>query len=170
MKIVAISDPAFASVFSAIGQHTFRETFAHLYAREDLDAFLADSHSTEKYHKLLTDSAYRLWLVHDDHEKPVGYGVCGPCTLPVPNMPANSGELGRLYVSSSAQKGGVGTRLLATCLNWLDSNFDHLFLSVYVDNTGAQRLYARHGFEKIHDYHYMVGTHADPEWIMQRLR
>lgn len=170
MKIVNTADPSLACVFAQIGQRSFTQTFGHLYQTEDLDHFLANSHSVDIYQSLLADPAHALWLAYNDDQKPVGYAVCGPCTLPVPDMPDHSGELARLYVLREAQGSGLGTRLLQICLSWLEDNFQHLFLSVYAENTGAQKLYRRHGFEKIHDYHYMVGNHADPEWIMKRAR
>ncbi|MEL7202230.1 MAG: GNAT family N-acetyltransferase, partial [Pseudomonadota bacterium] len=62
---------------------------------------------------------------------------------------------------------GLGDQLLTQCMTWLKAHFDHIFLSVYAENIRAQKLYTRFGFKKVHDYHYMVGNHADPEWIMR---
>jgi ribosomal protein S18 acetylase RimI-like enzyme len=82
-------------------------------------------------------------------------------------MPENSGELSRLYLRKSAQGGGLGARLLETALEFLRDRFEHVYLSVYAENTVAQRLYGRYGFVKVHDYFYRVGDHLDPEWIMK---
>lgn len=159
-----------AAALSRIGRSTFTDTFGHLYRREDLEMFLEDKHSPQAYARVLGDDRTAAWLVRDADEAIVGYAVAAPCDLPVPNMKPNAGELARLYLSKEAQGGGVGGRLLREALQWLTSNFDAVYLSVYAENPGAQRLYARHGFIKIHDYHYMVGNHADPEWIMELSR
>ncbi|MEQ8751584.1 MAG: GNAT family N-acetyltransferase, partial [Amphiplicatus sp.] len=117
----------------------------------------------------LNDAAWAIWIAEQDGV-PFGYSVAGPCTLPVPDMPESAGELSRLYLLKQSQGSGEGGRLLKVTLDWLEERFKHVYLSVYSENYGAQRLYARHGFEKICDYFYMVGEHADPEWIMERRR
>jgi ribosomal protein S18 acetylase RimI-like enzyme len=53
-------------------------------------------------------------------------------------------------------------------LSWLEERFDHLYVGVYSENFRAQELYRRYGFEKVGEYHFMVGDHADLEWIMRR--
>ncbi|MEO1707445.1 MAG: GNAT family N-acetyltransferase [Pseudomonadota bacterium] len=166
MDIKTVTDPALAPVFASLGAVSFTQTFGHLYTSEDLHAFLETSHHVDLYGRLLRDPAFCLWLVMDDGEA-VGYAVCGPSDLPVPNAPPNSGELCRLYMLQSAQGQGLGDQLLTQCMTWLKAHFDHIFLSVYAENIRAQKLYTRFGFKKVHDYHYMVGNHADPEWIMR---
>jgi ribosomal protein S18 acetylase RimI-like enzyme len=156
-----------AEVLSALGAETFTTTFGHLYSRENLEKFLTKGHSAEVYRKLAGDPESGVWIAEDKSGKGVGYAVAGPCTLPVPDRPASSGELARLYLLKDAQGAGLGARLLETALDFLRDRFEHIYLSVYRDNTTAQRLYQRYGFVKIHDYFYMVGDHADPEWIME---
>ncbi len=154
-------------MLSALGAETFTATFGHLYSAENLEKFLRKGHSVEGYRKLARDVESGIWVAEDDRENPVGYAVAGPCTLPVPDLPPKSGELARLYLLGDAKGAGLGARLLEIALDFLHDRFAHIYLSVYRDNTVAQRLYQRYGFVKIHDYFYMVGDHADPEWIME---
>lgn len=158
-----------ARTLSAIARTTFIETFGALYRQADLSDFLEKNHSVAAYEKLLADPKAALWLVEKD-SAPVGYCVAGPCTLPAPDKPPNAGELARLYLLQSTQGGGLGTRLLETALAWLTARFERVYLSVYAENFGAQRLYTRAGFIKVHEYFYMVGEQADPEWIMELRR
>ena len=155
-------------LISALSQRTFRQKFEHLYAPDDIAAFLADKHAPAVYQKLIVDENSALWLVEDDEGALIGYGSAGPCDLPVEDMPARSGELQRLYLERAYWGRGIGSALLQEILAWLDQRFDHLYLSVYSENFDAQRLYRRHGFEKVRDYIYMVGNHEDDEWIMGR--
>ncbi len=157
-----------AELLSKLGAETFTATFGSLYRPEDLAAFIAESHSAASYSRLLGDAAAAIWIAELNDGTPVGFAVARPCELPVPNMPPNSGELARLYVLPGAQGAGLGRRMLDEALLFLERNFDAVFLSVYKFNEGAQRLYARYGFEIIHEYDYMVGAHADPEYLMQR--
>lgn len=163
-----------ADALSALGVETFIQAFGHLYRSEDLNVFLAESHSAECYRQLIADPQCCVWTVKDV-QKDVGgalvaYAVARPCTLPVENMPVRSGELARLYLLKQYQGEGLGQWLLEVVLDWLESSFDHVYLSVYAENFGAMRLYERHGFEKISAYSFMVGNHADPEFIMKRVK
>lgn len=159
-----------AERLAALGAQTFVETFGHLYKEHDLAAFLKDNHSVAAYEDLLADAAWRVWIAETEEGEAVGFGVAGPCGLPVPDRPENSGELARLYILKAHQGGGLGSRMIEPMLKFLRENFDCVYLSVYSENYGAQRLYGRYGFEKIADYFFMVGDHADPEWIMQLKR
>ncbi len=156
-----------AEALSALGAETFISTFGHLYSRDNLQKFLQKGHSTDAYRAMLQDPGCAVFIAEDEGGAPAGYAVAAPCKLPVPDMPENSGELARLYLVKSAQGAGLGARLLETSLDFLRAQFEHVYLSVYRDNHAAQRLYERYGFVKIHDYLYMVGDHADPEWLME---
>lgn len=174
LPIAVCDDAAMADPLSALGRETFIQAFGHLYRREDLNAFLEESHSTACYRQLIADPQCRVWIAKDA-QKDIGgplvaYAVARPCTLPVEDMPARSGELARLYLLKQYQGEGLGQRLLDRALDWLESCFDHTYLSVYAENFGAMRLYERHGFEKVSAYSFMVGNHADPEFIMKRVK
>ncbi|MEL7486700.1 MAG: GNAT family N-acetyltransferase [Pseudomonadota bacterium] len=157
-----------AETLSNLGGRTFAETFGHLYKPSDLNKFLEKSQSVSVYRRLFNDPLWRAWIAETAAGEAVGYACAGPCDLPVPDRPAQSGELQRFYILAPHQGGGLGGRMLTIALDWLEARFDYLYLSVRAENFGAQRLYRRFGFEKVHDYFYMIGDHADPEWIMKR--
>lgn len=156
-----------AEALASLGAATFTATFGHLYTRANLDAFLKKNHAAAVYRETFSDPGSAIWIAEEADGRPLGYAVAGPCTLPVPEMPPGAGELARLYLVKEAQGTGLGARMLEAALSFLRANFDRVYLSVYRDNLPAQRLYRRAGFVKIHDYFYMVGDHADPEWIME---
>ncbi len=169
-SIAEVTDPALAATLADLGAETFTQTFGHLYKPEDIRLFLTEKHAVETYRDLITDNQSAVWLARDEAEAAIGYAVAGPCRLPAPDMPDNSGELSRLYVSEAARGAGLGQRMLTYVFAWLEARYDPIYLSVYSKNHGAQRLYKRYGFEKVHDYFFMVGNHADPEFIMKRRR
>jgi ribosomal protein S18 acetylase RimI-like enzyme len=157
-----------AEELSKLGGETFTQAFGDLYAEEDLNAFLTEKHAPQLYQKVLDDPAYGVWVARDNDGAAFGYVVAGPCDLPVNDMPDGAGELMRFYLLQDRQGAGVGGRMLRRVLDWLDQNFAHVYLSVYSENVGAQRLYARYGFEKTQEYFFMVGKQADREFIMKR--
>lgn len=102
--------------------------------------------------------------------------VVGQLTLHTnPNRPRrrHAGALG-MAVSDDWQGKGVGTALMAACVdladNWL--NLRRLELDVYVDNERAIRLYTKFGFEiegTMREYGFRDGHFIDT-YFMARLR
>ena len=166
---IRIAAPPDAAAIAELGARTFSDTFGHQYHPSDLRKFLEKSHAQAVYERLLANPSCRIWIAEAPSGEIVGYASVGPCDLPVPNMPRNAGELQRFYLLKPYQGAGLGSQLLSRALDWLEARFDHIYLSVYAENHGAQRLYERYGFQKVHDYFYMVGDHPDPEWIMKRV-
>ena len=92
-----------------------------------------------------------------------------PAHLPHPDVAPDDGEIQRLYVLRGHQGEGHGTTLLRTALEWLERNGPRtVWIGVWSENYGAQRFYARHGFDIVGEYLFMVGDHADREFITRR--
>ena len=103
-------------------------------------------------------------------QAPIGYVTACPAHLPHPDVSPDDGEIQRLYILQGHQGGGRGTLLLNTALEWLERDGPRtLWIGVWSENDGAQRFYARHGFETVGEYSFMVGDHADHELITRRL-
>ena len=157
-----------APVLATLGARTFTESFGQLYSDEDLQAFIDESHTPAAYGRVLTDPAYALWLAEDDGHA-VGYALAGPSGLPHADVAPGDGELKRLYMLASAQGGGVGARLFEQALAWLERAGPRtLWISVWSENYGAQRFYARYGFQHVGEYEFIVGQQRDREFIFRR--
>ena len=166
--VIRRAGPADAETVSRIASRTFTETFGHLYPDEDLQAFLRDSYAVAKQAVILGHPDYAVWLLEHDGEA-IGHAAAGPCGLPHPEVAAGDGELKRLYVLKNWQNGGRGGRLFATALDWLQRDGPRtLWIGVWSQNPGAQRFYARHGFEHVGDYEFPVGRVRDHEFILRR--
>ncbi|MDP1629942.1 MAG: GNAT family N-acetyltransferase [Caulobacter sp.] len=157
-----------AEALSRIGAETFSETFAHLYPPQDLAAFLDVAYGLDKTRRDLADPDKASWLVEADGEV-VGHALAGPCDLPHPEVTPACGELKRLYVLRRLQGDGTGSRLLAETLAWLERDGPRrLWIGVWSENLGAQRLYGRLGFAKVGEYEFPVGEVRDREFIFRR--
>jgi len=160
--------PSDAAALADIGARTFTLTFGHLYPPEDLAAFLGESHSEAAYARLLGDDRYALWLL-EDGGRAVGFAVAGPCGLPHPEVAPGDGELKRLYLLPEVQNGGWGGRLFDQALAWLERDGPRtVWISVWSENFGAQRFYARRGFGKVAEYAFPVGRVRDVEFMYRR--
>lgn len=157
-----------APVLVQLGARTFVETFGHLYTDADLKAFLQDSHSETAYARALGDADTGVWIAERGGHA-IGYAQAGPCKLPHPDVGAGDGELKRLYLLAGEQNGGVGGRLFDTALRWLERDGPRtLWISVWSENLGAQRFYARQGFGFVGEYAFVVGEQRDREFMYRR--
>lgn len=157
-----------AAALAELGARTFTETFGHLYPPRDLQAFLDEAHTTARAEADLADPDKALWIVEAGGE-PVGYALAGPCDLPHPEVTPACGELKRIYLLKAWQGGGLGARLFAETIDWLQRKGPRdVWIGVWSENFGAQRFYARHGFSKVGEYGFRVGATVDNEFILRR--
>jgi GNAT superfamily N-acetyltransferase len=161
--------PADAVALAGLARETFVETFGHLYRPADLAAFLEKSQSVAAYALALADPRVAVWVAEGTGGGLTGFLNAGPCKLPLPEPEPNAGEIRQLYLRSSVQGSGLGTRMLVTGLDWLAAQGHYpLYVGVWSGNFGAQRLYGRFGFEKVGEYDFPVGEHLDREFILRR--
>lgn len=157
-----------AATLAELGAATFVETFGHLYAPEDLQAFLDESHAVAAYASALANPDCALWIA-EAAGCAIGYAQAGRCGLPHADVRPEDGELKRLYLRSDAQNGGVGRALMDAAMAWLLRDGPRaLWLSVWSENPGAQRFYARYGFTFAGEYAFIVGAQHDREFMYRR--
>lgn len=153
---------------SSLGALTFAQTFQHLYPPQDLETFLASAYGRETTLASLLHPDKATWLLEDDGDA-IGYALAGPCELPHDGVQPSDGELKRIYVLKEHQGGGKGSMLLNTALEWLEKDGPRtLWIGVWSENFGAQKLYQRMGFEKVGEYFFPVGDIQDLEFILKR--
>ncbi|MEL6781147.1 MAG: N-acetyltransferase [Pseudomonadota bacterium] len=156
------------NALEALSRRTFIEAFGALYSADNLNEFLRAYHTEELYGQALADRD-RILLVVERCDTLIGYCLCTPLDLPAPAPPAGSMELKRIYLDSAAQGQGIGQALLDEALGHpAMRQAPAIFISVFSGNPGAQRFYARNGFEQVAEYEFVVGTNRDREFIFAR--
>jgi ribosomal protein S18 acetylase RimI-like enzyme len=164
----AIADDA--AILAELGATTFTETFGHLYSAEDLQTFLAGSHSLDAWTRGLADHRRAVWIAAFADGTPIGFVAVGACKLPVENREPTAGEIQQLYVLARHRNLRLGSRLMELGLEWLEvQGRAPLYIGVWSENLGAQRFYGRYGFSKVGEYGFPVGKTVDREFILKRL-
>ena len=152
----------------ALSRKTFTDKFDHLYRAEDLASFLEAEHGREVYETALATPGSLLRVAETGAGALGAYLACGKLTLPANDAPPGCVELKRLYVDVPLQGRGLGTRFIEEALDWArKQGAPAIYLSVFSENYGAQRLYERFGFEKIDEFWFPVGEHRDLEFLMR---
>lgn len=161
-----------AAALAELGRQTFVDTFVAgfgiPYPADDLAAFLDASFSPEAIRTKLKEPGGAWWVAERDGEL-LAFANAGPNTLPHPDARASHAELRRLYVAKTAQGLGLGTKLLAIALEWMEAHSDGpLWIGVWSGNEKALKLYAAYGFGKAGEYQFPVGRWLDDEFILRR--
>jgi ribosomal protein S18 acetylase RimI-like enzyme len=162
--------PEDAASLARLGVESFTAAFGHLYRPDDLAAFLGEYRTERKYLEDLRDPGTRIALA-EDGDGLLGYSLLvlgkGIDERPPPH-PARPAFLSQLYCATGATGRGIGAalieRAIAEARGW---PADALQLSVFSENFGAQRFYARYGFEKVADISFWVGNHRDDEYLYE---
>lgn len=169
-RAVSVRDavPADLTRLVSLARKTFVDKFGHLYQPADLAAFLAEAHTADTYRALIADPKVLLRVAETQKGELAAYLVCGPLSLPAENAPPGSVELKRLYVDQPLQGYGLGSRFIEETLNWAQAcGSPEIYLSVFSENIGAQKLYARYGWQKVGEFMFPVGDHEDLEFLMR---
>lgn len=167
---IRIARPADAAPLARLGADSFVAKFGDLYRPQDLADFLEGSHSEGKVAKEIADPRLRVALAEKDGAL---LGFCKlvmECGWPDHARGRNVIELKQLYTAPGATGQGIGARLMDWVVEEATAfGADEIQLSVYSDNPGAQKFYARCGFAKVADIHFMVGEQRDEEFLFAKL-
>ena len=169
--------PAFvedAQPLARLGRESFCAAFEHLYRPEDLSAFLEQVYAPAVVAQEIADDACIHQLACDDSghaEEPALIGFCkmrAPSWYAEHSDAANPIALGQLYTDPARTGEGIGAALMDWALAEARARgHDAVQLSVYSENHGAQRFYARYGFAKIADIGFWVGEQRDDEFLYE---
>ncbi len=157
-----------AAAIRAVYVASFDPMFRHLYTAADYDAFMA-GHDEAAFRAQLADEAYAFRIAAVDGRL-VGYCKLGPPSLPYDPEGRRCIELRQLYLLDEAKGSGVAVALMDWAIvEARRRGAVEMWLSVFSENPRARRFYARYGFEEVSEFAFMVGSHADREFLC-RLR
>lgn len=164
--------PAFlsdAAELAKLGRESFCASFEHLYAAEDLSAFLESAYTPQVVEQEIADDRYIHQLADEEGallgyckmSDPSGYIEYSGAVKPI--------ALNQLYTAPGMTGRGIGARLMDWAIaEAKQRGCDAIQLSVWSENFGAQRFYERYGFKKIADIDFWVGSHRDDEFLFEK--
>lgn len=162
-----------APALSRLGAATFRETFEQENTPEDMARYLAEAFTTERQTAEISDPAGIVLVAEHvgelDQAELVGYAhlVEGPPPAAVKG-PAPM-ELKRIYVARAWHGRGVAHALMAACLEAARSRgIQTLWLGVWERNPRAVTFYGKHGFTRVGEHTFVLGTEAQTDWLFAR--
>ncbi len=168
--ILRAANAADIPALSRLATDAFVAKFGHLYAREDLDTFLRDCLSEAAVAQDFADPL-QVYRLAEAEGRLLGFcKISAKCGFPGHARGEKAMELKQLYTAPDATGMGIGAALMDWAMaEMAKCDADEVQLSVYADNHGAQRFYARYGFAQVADITFLVGNHVDPEFLFARM-
>lgn len=159
--------PEDADDLAELGRTSFIDAFGHLYSEDNLNRFLESTYTRWTAAEDIADPL-KLFRIAESDGRMLGYCKIGfEVTLEHDPGERRTMELKQLYIRGAQTGTGIGANLMDWALGEARSRgFDEVILSVWSENYGAQRFYARYGFEKVADTYFMVGDHRDEEFLL----
>lgn len=164
---VASDIPALA----LFGRSSFVEKFGHIYQPEDLNPFLEQVYSETAVAMEMADPSLIFRIAVDEAGTLAGYCKISLTSSFTDHMRGTKTmELRQLYADPARTGQGIGAHLM----DWAMAEFaaqgaDEVHISVWSENFGAQRFYARYGFDWLADVAFWVGRHRDHEFLYSRM-
>jgi GNAT superfamily N-acetyltransferase len=153
---------------NTMAQQSFVDTFAHLYRKEDLSAFLRSAYGPDGLLKDLSDPRFD-WRVALSDGQVVGYVKVGPLGLPAPDPLPGALELKQMYVLKAWHGQGIADALMKWAIaKARERGAPELYLSVFDHNHRAKRFYARHEFADVGPCTFRVGEQLDEDRMWRR--
>lgn len=162
-----LATAADAAAIADLGRRAFIAKFGHLYSAENLAAFLDDAHTAAKVSGELANPDMKVAVIEEDGRLASFCKIVRTSGLPRHTAAEKPMELKQLYTDPDLIGRGHGARLMDWALAEARAHgADEIRLSVWSENFGAQRFYARYGFTKIADIDFWVGDHRDDEFLL----
>ena len=143
--------PSNLSELAEFARSTYSTAFGKEMGLAALNQHLTDKMTDEHFKEMhLADVFY---LVRENGEL-VGFAQVGIVDKTyekhVADFDPSGRELRRLYVKTEWQSQGIGSELIAKALGDLEmTGIKNAYVTTWETNFGAQRLYRKHGFDKI---------------------
>lgn len=149
-----------------VSRETFKATFDPYTAPNDMVRFLEEDYETVKLVKEIENPNSRFYFLMVQNEI-AGYLKINVGDAQTEHLRENALEVERIYLRSSFQHRGLGNVLLDFAEKTArEEGKDYMWLGVYEKNAPAQHFYKRHGFSKVSQHTFQVGSDPQTDWLL----
>ncbi|KAA8810842.1 GNAT family N-acetyltransferase [Lactobacillus crispatus] len=149
-----------------VSRETFKATFDPYTAPNDMARFLEEDYETVKLVKEIENPNSRFYFLMVQNEI-AGYLKINVGDAQTEHLRENALEVERIYLRSSFQHCGLGNVLLDFAEKTArKEGKDYMWLGVYEKNVPAQHFYKRHGFSKVSQHIFQVGSDPQTDWLL----
>lgn len=128
--------------------------------------FLEEDYETVKLVKEIENPNSRFYFLMVQNEI-AGYLKINVGDAQTEHLRENALEVERIYLRSSFQHRGLGNVLLDFAEKTAREECkDYMWLGVYEKNVPAQHFYKRHGFSKVSQHTFQVGSDPQTDWLL----
>lgn len=146
---------------------TFYETFAPMNTAEDMENYLATSFDEAKFRRELSDSNTEFFFVYSGEEL-AGYMKLNEAPSQSDVNDKTSLEIERIYVLSKYQSEGLGALLMDKAISIAkERGKEYIWLGVWEKNEKALAFYKKHGFHKIGEHSFVIGSDVQTDHLMR---
>lgn len=147
--------------------NTFYETFAPMNTPEDMENYLAISFDEAKFRRELSDSNTEFFFVYSGEEL-AGYMKLNEAPSQSDVNDKTSLEIERIYVLSKYQGEGLGALLMDKAISTArERSKEYIWLVVWEKNEKALAFYKKHGFHKIGEHSFVIGSDVQTDHLMR---
>lgn len=157
-----------AEALAALGERTFRETFAASNTAGDIDAYVREAFSLPRVRSELADPDNAFFLAFaDGAREPGGYAKLR-AGAPDPSVTGPDPiEIERIYVGREALGRGLGAALMRACLEEAAARGrGTVWLGVWERNDRAIAFYEKWGFVVAGSHVFQLGSDPQNDLIM----
>lgn len=149
-----------------VSRETFKATFDPYTAPNDMVRFLEEDYETVKLVKEIENPNSRFYFLMVQNEI-AGYLKINVGDAQTEHLRENALEVERIYLRSNFQHRGLGNVLLDFAEKTArEEGKDYMWLGVYEKNVPAQHFYKRHGFSKVSQHTFQVGSDPQTDWLL----
>lgn len=181
---IQLAKPSDAAAIAAIGRETFRFSFGHSMAPEDMQAYLDSTYLPHLISGELSDTSTNIFLVarqaqhHDSNNAPQdddGF-VVGFCQMKrgttEPFLPADVPliELYRIYMQHTSNGRGTGKLLMERADEFgKREGCEGIWLGVWEENLRAQRFYEKCGYKHVGYHDFVMGNEVQRDHVLLKM-
>lgn len=163
IRVVTADDVAKLQEISRI---TFKDTFDPYTRSADMQKFLDEDYATDKLLAQINNPDSRFLFLIKGGEV-AGYLKINVGAAQTEHLQENALEVERIYLLPKFQHQGLGNVLFDYALNIAQKEGKaYVWLGVYEHNVNAQHFYKRHGFHKVSQHVYQVGSDPQIDWLL----